>query len=72
MNLKHAALAVALLCLTTGPASPIGFGEMGQHFGKEGADIIPNAGGGGGGCNMTGIFDITNTCNNIYYLGRTL
>lgn len=47
MNLKHAALAVALLCLTIGPASPIGFGEMGQHFGKEGADIIPNSGGGG-------------------------
>jgi hypothetical protein len=24
---------------------------------------------GGGACPMTGIFDLTNTCNNIYFIG---
>ena len=34
-------------------------------FGKQGSA----SGGDGGGCTMSGTFDLTNTCNNIYFIG---
>jgi len=48
------------------------FGGMGRNgFGKLGAIQKNKSGGGGGGtvCTMNGKFDLTNTCNNIYFIG---
>lgn len=30
------------------------------------------SGGSGGACTMNGVFDLTNTCNDIYLLGRLI
>ena len=48
------------------------FGGMGRNgFGKLGAVPKKHSSGGGGGtvCTMNGTFDLTNTCNNIYFIG---
>lgn len=50
-------------------AHAIGLGE-GNRFGRLGSMGKKGAGGGGGSsCASTGIFDLSNVCNDVYFIG---
>lgn len=59
--------ALLTLLMLAGAAHAFGFG-LGNRFGKMGA-FPPGKHGASPGCTMNGIFDLTNTCNDIYFIG---
>jgi hypothetical protein len=68
-----ALVAILIISLTIGFAREVnafGLGRLGAGFGRLGA-----IGKGGSvappptGCASTGIFDLSNTCNDIYFIG---
>jgi len=71
MSLRSATWLVVALTLFAAleyPAWSQGFGRMGGHFGKMGVNG-KTKGGGGTPCTSTGIFNLSNVCNDIYFIG---
>jgi len=67
-----ALVAILIISITIGFAHAFGLGRLGAGFGKLGAigeggtftpppPVTP--------CPSTGIFDLSNTCNDIYFIG---
>lgn len=62
-------LILAALAGSIYGAHAIGLGE-GNRFGRLGAMGKKGAGGGGGSsCASTGIYDLSNVCNDVYFIG---
>lgn len=68
---KEIAVAVFALLASLAAAQAFGLSKEGLMFGKLGAISNKKTGGGGGGssCASTGIFDLSNVCNDIYFIG---
>ena len=65
--MRHLALAIVLL---------LGWAQAAQGFGRLGAEFGHLGAGAGGGsftppvpCTSTGIFNLSNVCNDIYFIG---
>jgi hypothetical protein len=63
------AFIIALLLLASEAS---GFGQLGEEFGHLGAgtrSVVPTPAPPETGCVATGVFDLSNVCNDIYFIG---